>query len=53
MVAEYKRPVQNDAIFRAKETEGVVKYRQILLPLGPDDEGEVTAIIGGMRYIKA
>jgi hypothetical protein len=29
-----------------------LKYRQILLPLGSNKDGEVTAILGGMRYKK-
>jgi hypothetical protein len=50
MVAEQKRPVQQEEIFKSHDGM-VIKYRQILLPLGPDDDSPVTSIIGGMRYI--
>jgi len=51
MVAEQKRPVQKEEVFKTSEGS-VIKYRQILLPLGPDDEEAVSSIIGGMRYLK-
>lgn len=50
MVAEQKRPLQEEEVYTSPETGVTIKYRQILLPLGPDDDGEIDAIIGGMRY---
>jgi len=51
MVAEQKRPLQEEEEYTSTETGVTIKYRQILLPLGPDDDSPIDAIIGGMRYI--
>jgi hypothetical protein len=50
-VAEHKRPLQEEEVYTSPETGVTIKYRQILLPLGSDDDGEIEAIMGGMRYI--
>ncbi len=51
IVAEQKRPLQQEEVYTSPETGVTIKYRQILLPLGPDDDEPVDAIIGGMRFI--
>lgn len=51
IVAEQKRPLQQEEIFTSPETGVTIKYRQILLPLGPADDEPVDAIIGGMRFM--
>jgi hypothetical protein len=51
MVYEHKRPLQEEEEYTSPETGSTIKYRQILLPLGLSDEGDVNAIIGGMRFI--
>lgn len=50
-VFEQKRPLQEEEEYTSSETGITIKYRQILLPLGRSDEGDVTSIIGGMRFI--
>ena len=51
IVAEQKRPLQEDEVFTSPETGVIIKYRQILLPLGPRDDEPVNVIIGGMRLV--
>lgn len=52
IVAEQKRPLQQEEVYSSPETGATIKYRQILLPLGPNDESPINAIIGGMRFIR-
>jgi hypothetical protein len=51
LVSEQKRPLQEEEDYTSPENGMKIKYRQILLPLGLSDDGEVNAIIGGMRFI--
>ena len=51
MVAEQKRPFNEDEVYTSPETGVTIKYRQILLPLGPADNEPVANIIGGMRLM--
>ncbi len=53
IVAEHKRPFQEEKTYKIDEAGGIIKYRQILLPLGPGDDEPVDVIIGGMRFIRA
>ncbi len=48
LVLARKRPVANEGELHISKT-AVMKYRQILLPLG-DDGVNITAILGGMSY---
>ncbi len=51
-VAEQKRPLQEEDEYKSPETGVTIKYRQILLPFGSDDDAPIDVIIGGMRFIK-
>ena len=50
-VIETKKPLEQNIEIPCKET-AVLMYRQILLPLGDAQKGEVNGILGGMRYKK-
>ncbi len=43
-------PLYEENAFQNKEGKAL-KYRQVLLPFGDHDAGEVTHIVGGMRFI--
>lgn len=49
-VIKEQKPLREENIFETDNTK--LKYRQILLPLGNSDKGEITGIIGGMRFLK-
>lgn len=49
-VFEQKRPFQEEKEYKSLESGVTIKYRQILLPLGLRDDGEINAIIGGIRF---
>lgn len=52
IVSEQKRPLQEEEVYTSPDTGATIKYRQILLPLGPNDDGEIDTIIGGMRFVR-
>ncbi len=50
-VIESKKPLEQNIEIPCKEIADLC-YRQILLPLGDSEKGEVKGILGGMRYKK-
>jgi hypothetical protein len=49
-VIESKEPYSQNVELE-RQDGGRIKYRQIFLPLGPDDDKPITAILGGMRFV--
>jgi hypothetical protein len=50
-VLDTHAPLRREDVY--KSTDGhVLKYREILLPLGDANSGEITHLLGGMRFIR-